>query len=275
MVEFSPQTNAVAVVTGGGSGIGRALAFECRERGCGAVLVVDRDREGAEETARLVGASAVATTLDVTDADAVADFVRTAERKYDAIHTWFSNAGVHLGAGLGREDEWRRSLDVNLIGHVHAARAVLPGMERRGAGHFVLTASAAGLLTDLRSAPYSASKHALVGLAEWLAIGVADGVSIHCVCPEGVRTGMTQADSLKVANGIEFLDPDAVATMVFEAMDRGEFLIATHPRTVEFERRRCSDRSRWILGMRRARSTALGRTGLFQEVLGVDCDDSY
>ena len=255
-------------MTGGGGGIGRALALACRDRGFTDVLVVDRDREAAEATARLVGSTAHATPLDVTNAGALAGFVEAAERDHGAIDAWFSNAGVNLGDGLGDEAAWRRSLDVNLLAHVHAARAVLPGMERRGRGRFVVTASAAGLLADLRSAPYSASKHALVGLAEWLAIGVADGVSIHCVCPEGVKTGMTRTDSARVGKGVEFLDPEAVAGAVFEAMGRGDFLIATHPRTVEFERRRTADRARWLSGMRRARATTLGSTTLFQQAPG-------
>ena len=263
----------VTVVTGGGGGIGRALAIESHRRGSSAVLVVDRDAETAAMTARLIGATATARALDVTDAEAVADFVRAAEHDHGRIDRWFSNAGVHRGEGLGDDDDWRASLDVNLLAHVYAARAVLPGMERRGAGRFVVTASAAGLLSDLRSAPYSASKHALVALAEWLATGVGDGVSVHCLCPEGVRTGMTRASSARAGKGLEFLDPAAVAMTVCDAMERGEFLITTHPRTLEFEQRRAADRPRWLAGMRRARAAALGRDTLFPLASGDNHGD--
>ena len=105
-----------------------------------------------------------------------------------------------------------------------------------------------------------------MGLAEWLAIGAGEGVSIHCLCPEGVRTGMTRGDSAAV--GCDMLEPEAAAAIVFDAMERGDFLVTTHPRTAEFERRRVGDRTRWISGMRRARAAALGETALFQEAQG-------
>jgi NAD(P)-dependent dehydrogenase (short-subunit alcohol dehydrogenase family) len=109
------------------------------------------------------------------------------------------------------------------------------------------------LLTDLRSAPYSASKHAAVGLSEWLAIDAPEGVGISCVCPEGVRTAMTRPDSSRLAKDITFLEADEVAHIVLEAVERGDFLVLTHTRTAEYEGRRVADRARWLKGMRKAR----------------------
>jgi short-subunit dehydrogenase len=127
-------------------------------------------------------------------------------------------------------------------------------MASRGAGHFVITASAAGLLTDLRSAPYAASKHAAVALAEWLAIAhEEDGVAVSCICPEGVKTAMTSSDSRNAADGIAFMEASEAAEAILAGLERGGFLILPHPRVAEFEARRVNDRERWLRGMRRAR----------------------
>jgi len=127
-------------------------------------------------------------------------------------------------------------------------------MAGRGRGHFVVTASAAGLLTDFRCAPYAASKHAAVALAEWLSIRHADdGVAISCVCPEGVRTGMTKPDSLKAGVASAFLEPEDVAREILDALKTGRFLVLPHPRVAEYEQRRATDRENWLGRMRAAR----------------------
>jgi NAD(P)-dependent dehydrogenase (short-subunit alcohol dehydrogenase family) len=255
------------VVTGAGSGIGRALVLELAARGARSVVVADLDGSAAEATVDLVAAGAgarfTAAQLDVADPEAVEGFVMRTHSETEPILGWFSNAGVHRGQGLGSPDDWRLSLDVNLMAHVVAARAILPAMEARRQGRFVITASAAGLLSDLRSAPYSASKHAAVGLAEWLAIGAAEGVYVGCVCPEGVTTAMTRPDSRHAAKSQGSLQPEAVARTVLDAAERGDFLILTHPRTGEFEQRRTADRERWLKAMRRARSEMDLGAGLF------------
>jgi NAD(P)-dependent dehydrogenase (short-subunit alcohol dehydrogenase family) len=258
---------SVVVVTGGGSGIGRALVAALAERRARAIIVVDRDERTASETADSVNqdglSMATAVAVDVANEDAIASLVRRVEREFGPIDFWFSNAGVNCGVGLGGSSEWETAIDVNLMAHVHAARHVLPGMEQRGAGGFVITASAAGLLSDMRNAPYTVTKHAVVGLAEWLAISVADGVTISCVCPEGVMTGMTRTDSKFAGSGIEFIEAHEVAGRTLDAVERGDFLVLTHPRTAEFELRRIRDRERWIEGMRKARTRSLGVATLF------------
>ena len=248
---FGPQPGT-SVVTGAASGIGRAIAERLVRNGAPRVVLLDRDADGVARAAAEIGPRVKAMQLDVGDVEAVKAAVIQMEREDDPITLWCSNAGIHQGHGLGEAADWDLSLGVNLHAHLHAARIVLPRMSRRGAGHFVVTASAAGLLTDLRCAPYAVSKHAAVALAEWLAIAHGDdGVTIACLCPEGVRTAMTGADSAGL--GAEELEPSAVADALLQGLSEGRFLILPHARTAEYERRRAGDRERWIKGMRRAR----------------------
>ena len=248
---FRPEAGT-AVVTGAASGIGRSLAERLLLTGAPHVILLDRDADGAARAAADFGPRASAMQVDVSDAGAVEAAVGRIEHERGPIALWCSNAGIHRGRGLGEAADWDLSLGLNLHAHLHAARLVLPGMARRGIGHFVITASAAGLLTDPRCAPYAVSKHAAVALAEWLAIAHGDdGVTIACLCPEGVRTAMTSADS--AALGTEELEPSAVADALLDGLREGRFLILPHARTAEYERRRAGDRERWINGMRRAR----------------------
>jgi NAD(P)-dependent dehydrogenase (short-subunit alcohol dehydrogenase family) len=260
-------TGAVAVVTGAGSGIGRALVEALAERDARTIVAIDRNGAAAAQTAESVngrfGQRAIAKTVDVADEAAVAALVEEIEKEIGPIGFWFSNAGINRGSGLGDIADWRSAIEVNLLAHVHAARHVLPRMERRQAGSFVLTGSAAGLLSDIRNATYTATKHALIGFAEWLAIGVGQGVSISCVCPEGVLTGMTKDDSKSAGPGINFMAAGEVAEHTLGAVSRGEFLVLTHPRTAEYEARRIQDREGWIKSMRKARARSLGLTSLF------------
>jgi len=242
----------VAVVTGGGSGIGQALCRLLAQFGFHSVVVADLDIDAARRVAADINETyprrpAVALELDVADSRSVEATVEKIETGIGPVDLWCSNAGIHTGAGLGEISDWRRCLDVNLMGHVNAARAVIPRMARRGNGHFVVTASAAGLLTDFRCAPYAASKHAAVALAEWLSITHAgDGVSISCVCPEGVRTGMTRPDSLEAGVSTNFLEPKDVASEILEALKTRRFLVLPHPRVAEYEQRRAADRENWL-----------------------------
>jgi NAD(P)-dependent dehydrogenase (short-subunit alcohol dehydrogenase family) len=260
-------TGAVAVVTGAGSGIGRALVEALAERDARTIVAIDRNGAAAAQTAESVngrfGQRAIAKTVDVADEAAVAALVEEIEKEIGPIGFWFSNAGINRGSGLGDIADWRSAIEVNLLAHVHAARHVLPRMERRQAGSFVLTGSAAGLLSDIRNATYTATKHALIGFAEWLAIGVGQGVSISCVCPEGVLTGMTKDDSKSAGPGINFMAAGEVAEHTLGAVSRGEFLVLTHPRTAEYEARRIQDREAWIKSMRKARARSLGLASLF------------
>jgi NAD(P)-dependent dehydrogenase (short-subunit alcohol dehydrogenase family) len=247
--------NRVVVVTGGGSGIGRALVERFAAAGA-QVAIVDRDGAAARAVAAGIGDETLAAGFDVADADAVRGFVALVEQRLGPIDVYCSNAGIARGEGLGDDADWDESWRVHVLAHLHAAREVLPTMARRGYGFFVVTASAAGLLTNLDSAPYSVTKHGTVALAEWLAIRYAGtGVTISCLCPMGVRTPMTDAlppTSATLAAG-PLLEPGHVADAVVDALDDGRFLVLPHAEVAEYEQRRAADRDRWIAGMARMR----------------------
>lgn len=249
----------VAAVTGGAGGIGRALCQALAQSGARRVVVADLHFDAAKQVAKAISSAhpdcqASALELDVANGRAVEAIVDHIETALGPISLWCSNAGIHAGEGLGASIDWQASLNVNLMGHVNAAHAVMPRMVSRRGGHFVITASAAGLLTDFRCAPYAASKHAAVALAEWLSITHSDdGIAISCVCPEGVRTGMTRPDSLKTGAAGNFLEPEQVAHEIIEALRTRRFLVLPHPRVAEYEQRRAADRDHWLERMRAAR----------------------
>jgi NAD(P)-dependent dehydrogenase (short-subunit alcohol dehydrogenase family) len=245
----------VAVVTGAASGIGRALAARLAAEGARAVVVADLDATAATGVAgSLSGGVGRGIGLDVADEDAVRAAVDRIEAEVGPIDVWCSNAGVGSAEGLGDDPDWERCWQVHVLAHVYAARHVLPRMLERDRGHFLVTASAAGLLSELDTAPYTVTKHGSVALAEWLAIRYrGSGVHFACVCPLGVRTPMTaglDAGSSTLASGA-LLEPEQVADAVVAGMADGRFLILPHPEVAEFERRRASDRDRWLTGMGR------------------------
>jgi NAD(P)-dependent dehydrogenase (short-subunit alcohol dehydrogenase family) len=246
---------SVAVVTGGASGIGKALCEALLEAGARCVVTADVREDAValctqELSARFGMDRCRAAALDVVCETSVAALITRVEEEVGPITAWCSNAGVHRGNGLGEPADWELSLNVNLLAHVIAARHVLPRMLARGGGHFVITASAAGLLSDVRSAAYTASKHAAVAFAEWLAIQHAEaGVGIHCICPEAVRTGMTRPTAAGASPQHTVLEADEVARTVLDSLGAGRFMILPHPRVEEYERRRVADRPRWLRAM--------------------------
>ncbi len=184
-----------AVVTGGASGIGRALCLALADGGAAGLVVADVDAAGAEQvTAEAAGrgARAIAVAADVTREADVAALAARAADEFGRIDLFCSNAGIIVAGGVEVPDEaWSRIWAVNVQAHVYAARAVLPGMLARGRGHLLITASAAGLLTQLGSAPYAVTKHAAVALAEWLSITYGDrGIGVSCLCPQAVSTNL-------------------------------------------------------------------------------------
>jgi NAD(P)-dependent dehydrogenase (short-subunit alcohol dehydrogenase family) len=244
---------AVAVVTGGAGGIGRALAARLAAEGA-RVAVVDIDGAGAERTAaELPGAIGLA--ADVGDQDAVQAAVAKVKTEFGPIDIYCSNAGVGSGGGLGDDDAWNRSWRVHGLAHIYAAREVMPAMTARGSGALVITASAAGLLMMMQSAPYTVTKHASVAIAEWLAVHYGGrGVQIHCLCPQGVRTPMVSSDArseAEVASSGRILEPSEVADAVVAAIRANRFLVLPHPEVHEYEKKKVDDRDRWLAGMRR------------------------
>ena len=253
---------AVVMVTGGSGGIGAALARRAAAEGAAGVAVADLDGERAEALASELGVPALGLRLDVTDRAACVEAVRRAESALGAVDLLCANAGVALGQDLADDDlQWEYSWQVNVLGVLHAVRAVLPGMRERGRGHLLVTASAAGLLTNLDSAPYTVTKHGAVALAEWLAITHGDeGIGVSCLCPQAVDTAMIATEgvgSATLAAGVT-LPPEAVADAVVEALREERFLVLPHPEVAERVVHRATDRDRWLRGMRRWRRQLRG-----------------
>jgi NAD(P)-dependent dehydrogenase (short-subunit alcohol dehydrogenase family) len=240
------------VVTGAGGGIGRAIARRMTAEGA-RVVVNDLDPAAAAAVAAEIKGLAV--PGDAGTEQGVLDLVAAARDHLGEIDVYCSNAGT--GAGTGPEtpdDVWQRVWEVNTLSHVRAARALLPDWLARGRGTFVVTASAAGLLTMLGSAPYSVTKHAAEAFAEWLAATYAHrGLTVHCVCPQGVRTQML-ADSgrpgeiVLMGNAIE---PEQVADALVNAMAEGSFLVLPHPEVRDYYALRATDTDKWLRGMSR------------------------
>ncbi len=241
----------VVVVTGGAGGIGRALAVRFAQEGAKAVVVGDIDGAGAEAVAKVVGGLGVRTNVAL-EGDVQA-LVARANDAYGSVDIFCSNAGVFVPGGEEVADaEWRRIFDVNVMAHVYAARAVVPGMVARGEGYFLSTVSAAGLLSQVGSAPYAVTKHAALALSEWLSITYGDrGLRVSCLCPQGVRTAML-ADPHTPAFLLEgSLEPEAVAEAAVQGIRDERFLILPHPEVATYFGRKATDYDRWIRGMRR------------------------
>jgi NAD(P)-dependent dehydrogenase (short-subunit alcohol dehydrogenase family) len=250
----------VVVVTGAARGIGRALARRLAKEDARAVVVADLDGPGVEEVAADIGAMAI--RCDVSLEVDVVRLVEEVEGAHGRIDVFCSNAGIAVGGGPDATNEdWQRIWNVNVMSHVYVARHVLPGMIERHDGYIIGTVSAAGLLNHVFAAPYGVTKAAALSLFEWLAIAHGeDGIRISCLCPQGVKTDMLEAERSRL--GMDFLtsgalEPDAVADAVVKGISEERFLILPHPEVEEFFRRKADDYDRWLRGMRRLRSRLL------------------
>jgi NAD(P)-dependent dehydrogenase (short-subunit alcohol dehydrogenase family) len=244
------------VVTGAAGGIGRALALRCAAEGA-RVAATDVRAEALSAVGEELGGAGLALPADVTDSAAVSALIDRVEAELGPVDVFFANAGVAIGEDpMDTPDEvWDLAFAVNVRAHVLAARRLLPGWLERGEGYFVATASAAGLLTQIGSAPYAVTKHAAVAFAEWLSVTYGDrGLRVSCLCPMGVRTAMLGGDELshRVVKGAgEVLEPEEVADAVVAAIEREQFLILPHPEVLTFFQRKGMDYERWLAGMRR------------------------
>jgi NAD(P)-dependent dehydrogenase (short-subunit alcohol dehydrogenase family) len=264
----------VAIVTGGGNGIGGAVAAKLAQQDA-RVVVADINADAALAAANGINAdrpgTAVGVAADVSDTAQIQQLIQRAESEFGPVDLYFANAGITGVSGLDvTEDEWDRSIDVNLRAHIRAAQLLVPGWVERGEGYFVSTASAAGLLTQLGSATYSVTKHAAVGFAEWLNITYGDqGVRVSCLCPMGVNTKLLYSpgesdDPLArlatraVTTAGDVLEPADVADSVLAAIDEERFLILPHPAVLEMYRQKAADYDRWLGGMRRYQRGLMG-----------------
>jgi NAD(P)-dependent dehydrogenase (short-subunit alcohol dehydrogenase family) len=247
----------IVVVTGGSHGIGRALCERFSREGAKGICVADLDETAGASVAAAVGGKFV--RCDVSDEQQVKHLIAETERHFGPIDLFCSNAGIGvrdvdgLVSGASNAD-WTKIWEINVMAHVYATRALLPGMIARGSGYFLITASAAGLLSQIGSAPYSVTKHAAVGFAESLAITHGEqGIGVSVLCPQGVWTNMTrgQGDSPQAGDGM--LQPEDVAQSTIDGLASERFLILPHPQVLEYMQRKTTDYDRWIRGMQRFR----------------------
>jgi NAD(P)-dependent dehydrogenase (short-subunit alcohol dehydrogenase family) len=249
----------VAIVTGGASGIGEALALRFHADGARHVVVVDRNEEGARSVASRIGGTGVG--LDVSDETAIRALVEETERDHGAIDLFVSNAGYVSVGGLETPNaDLQRMWEVHVLAHLYAARAVVPLMIEQGGGYLLNTASAAGLLTQIGSMAYAVTKHAAVALSEWIAMTYGrKGIRVSVLCPQAVETNIgpnsPDADKLiggpGVASGDGVLSSERVAHVVTQALAEERFLVLPHPEVAEYVRRKADDVDRWLEGMRR------------------------
>ena len=251
----------VIIITGAGSGIGRALAREMAAVGAKVVVCTDLNSESAEETAKMIGPAATSAALDVADEHAIAALVKQTEESFGSVDVFVSNAGYGKPGGLDLPTEdWMHMMNVHTWSHLAAARAVIPGMLERGGGYLLSTASAAGLLTQMDSGPYAVSKHAAVAFAEWIAINYGDqGIGVSVLCPQAVRTNIggprkpgEQAKGQASFDGV--LEPEPVAVSCIEAIREERFLVLPHPEVETYFQRKANNYDRWLRGMRRFRN---------------------
>ena len=243
----------VAVVTGGASGIGAGMAQRFAREGAQAVVVADVNLERAQGVARSIGPQAVALACDVSREDDIQRLVAETRARFGRVDIYCSNAGI-LGrmGGIELEDAlWEKMWQIHGMAHVWAARAVVPEMVARGEGYFLVTASAAGLLNIVESAPYGVTKHAAVAVAEWLRIAYGrKGVRVSCLCPQSVQTDMTRDGTGSAGiNGV--LTPEQVADVVVQTMHEERFLALPHPEVAGYFLHKAQDYDRWLGGMQK------------------------
>jgi NAD(P)-dependent dehydrogenase (short-subunit alcohol dehydrogenase family) len=249
----------VVIVTGGANGIGRALCHAFAAAGAKAVVVSDIDQAGAQKVAAEIKGAAL--PANVASEAEVQKLVNDATSQFGQVDIFCSNAGIGVPGGLDSSaSDWQRSWEVNVMAHVYAARAVMPQMLARKEGYLVQTVSAAGMLTQLGSAPYAVTKHAAMAFAEWLAITYGDqGLRVSALCPQGVKTDMLKRAEF---GGGAFLlegalEPEQVAADVIKAVTEERFLILPHPEVAKYFVNKATDYERWLRGMRKLQATAV------------------
>ena len=241
----------IIVVTGAASGIGRAMCIRYAAEGAKAVICVDRDEVGAQETAKQI--KSIVIKVDVASEGQIKAMIDRVETEVGPIDLFCSNAGISVAGGVEvSNDDWQRIWDINVMSHVWAARHLVPLMSARGGGYFLNTSSAAGLLNQVGSAPYGVTKHAAVGLAEWMAMTYGDqGIKVSVLCPQAVRTEMTRGHEDHVAAIDGMMEPDVVAEACVQTIRDETFLVLPHKEVIGYMKAKTENYDRWIGGMRK------------------------
>lgn len=241
----------IVVVTGAAGGIGRAMALRFAQEGARKVICADIDGAGAEATAKEI--DGIGHKVNVASEDEIKALIDDIEANVGPIDLFCSNAGIMVPGGPeAANDDWQRIWDINVMAHVYAARHLAPLMISRGGGYFLNTASAAGLLSQVGSAPYAVTKHAAVALAEWLALTYGDdGIKVSVLCPQAVRSAMTKGHEDGVASINGMLEPEPVAEACVQAIAEETFLVLPHPEVLKYMRNKTDNYDRWIGGMRK------------------------
>ncbi|MEQ1754947.1 MAG: SDR family oxidoreductase [Micropepsaceae bacterium] len=241
----------IIVITGAASGIGRAMAYRFHKEKPKLIVCSDINEAGAHATAQSI--DGVAIQANVGKEAELKHLIEKVEDEHGPIDLFCSNAGIGIHGGAEvPNDGWQRIWDINVMAHVWAARHLIPRMTARGGGYLLNTASAAGLLSQIGSAPYAVTKHAAVGFAEWIAITHGDeGIRVSVLCPQAVRTAMTANNQGGVASIDGMMEPDEVAEACVHTIEVEDFLVLPHPEVLEYMRRKTGDYNRWIGGMRK------------------------
>lgn len=254
----------IIFVTGGANGIGRALCERFAADGAKRVVVADLDYGNAQTVADAIGGKAV--RLDVSDEAQVKTAVEEVLNELGHIDLVCSNAGIGGAEGCLEvsNDTWQKIYEINVLSHLYLSRAVFPSMLGRGGGYFLVTASAAGLLTHPTAAPYVVSKHAAVAFAEWLSIAYDErGIKISCLCPQGVKTAMIGSAEGEPENFLmaEAITAKACANAVVKGLETEKFLILPHAEVAQYIVNKAENYDRWLHSLRKIRTAVLGAKG--------------
>ena len=245
-------TNKVIVVTGGAGGIGLAIAKKFIKEGPMIVILVDISFKNFNFKDEKI----LCKQCDVTNESSIQNLIDKINLDFGLIDIFCSNAGIlSLGSEQSSNEDWSKNWNLHVMSHVFAAKKLLPDMLKRGSGYFVNTASAAGLLSHIDSITYSTTKHAAIGLAEWLAITYGkQGIGVSILCPQAVETAMTRGREKEVSALDGMMKPEDVAIDVINAIKDEVFLISPHDEVVGYFQNKANNYSRWIGGMQKLRS---------------------
>ena len=239
------------VITGAGGGIGEGLALEFKKKGAASIVVGDIDGDQANRVAAEV--SGLAITVDVSKEEEVKSLVDEATKVYGGIDLFCSNAGIFGQPGFMKVsyENWMKVINTNIMSHTYSVKYALPSMLESKSGYFLFTSSAAGLLSQIGAAPYTVTKHATVGFAEWVAITYGQrGIGVSCLCPQAVKTKMTE-NGAGVAGVNGMITPQECAEKTVDGIMSDQFLITPHEKVRKYIKNKAEDYDQWILGMQK------------------------